>query len=134
MANIARHEHDLLVYATEALQSIPGLHLMGTAKEKAGVLSFVLDGLPHRGRRRGSQPEGIAVRAGITALSRSCGDFGFTRGHGPRIARALQHLRGNRRARSRRYGISSPIAKVIRATLPTGSVGWTRRKRRSRIG
>ena len=33
----------LLVYATEGLLTVPGLHLIGTAKEKAGVLSFVLD-------------------------------------------------------------------------------------------
>ncbi len=44
MANIARYEHGLLVYATESLLTIPGLRMIGTAKEKASVLSFVLDG------------------------------------------------------------------------------------------
>jgi len=43
MENITRHEHGLLVYATEALQQIPGLHIIGTAKEEAGVISFVMD-------------------------------------------------------------------------------------------
>ena len=42
--NIARYEHDLLVYATAAMQKVPGLHFVGTAKEKASVLSFNLDG------------------------------------------------------------------------------------------
>jgi cysteine desulfurase/selenocysteine lyase len=64
MAIIARYEHDLLVYATEALQSIPGLHLVGTAKEKAGVLSFVLDGFRTEDVGTALNREGIAVRAG----------------------------------------------------------------------
>ncbi len=45
MVNVARCEHELLAYATESLQRIPGLRLIDTANEKAGVLSFVLDGL-----------------------------------------------------------------------------------------
>lgn len=64
MANVARHEHELLVYATAALQTVPGLHIIGTAPEKAGVLSFILDG--HDPEEVGSflNREGIAVRAG----------------------------------------------------------------------
>jgi cysteine desulfurase / selenocysteine lyase len=64
MANIARYEHELLVYATEALQTVPGLHLVGTAKEKAGVLSFVLDGFRTEDVGTALNREGIAVRAG----------------------------------------------------------------------
>lgn len=64
MANIARHEHELLIYATEALQRIPGLHLIGTAKEKAGVLSFVLDGFRTEEIGDFLNRRGIAVRAG----------------------------------------------------------------------
>src|SRR5208337_188084 len=45
IANVTRHEHTLLTYATAALLKIPGLRIIGTAKEKAAVLSFVLDGL-----------------------------------------------------------------------------------------
>ncbi|HTU57089.1 MAG TPA: SufS family cysteine desulfurase, partial [Polyangiales bacterium] len=41
--NIARHEHELLEYGTRALSSVPGLHFIGTAKEKAAVLGFVLE-------------------------------------------------------------------------------------------
>lgn len=61
---IASYEHDLLGYATRALEAVPGLHLVGTAPDKAGILSFVLDG--YRPEEVGSalDCEGIAVRAG----------------------------------------------------------------------
>jgi cysteine desulfurase/selenocysteine lyase len=64
MARIAEYEHGLLVYATRLLTEIPGLRLIGTAPDKAGVLSFVLDG--HRTEDIGAalNREGIAVRAG----------------------------------------------------------------------
>jgi cysteine desulfurase / selenocysteine lyase len=64
LANISRYEHDLLGYATEALRSVPGLHLIGTAKEKASVLSFVLDGFRTEDVGAALNREGIAVRAG----------------------------------------------------------------------
>ncbi len=64
MANITRHESELLIYATEALQRVPGLRLIGTAKEKAGVLSFVLDGVRTEEIGELLNREGIAVRAG----------------------------------------------------------------------
>jgi cysteine desulfurase/selenocysteine lyase len=64
MHNISRYEHDLLVYATESLQRIPGLRLIGTAKEKAGVLSFVLDGFRTEDVGTALNRQGIAVRAG----------------------------------------------------------------------
>lgn len=64
MPNISRYEHDLLSYATEALQRIPGLRLIGTAKEKAGVLSFVLDGFRTEDVGAALNRQGIAVRAG----------------------------------------------------------------------
>ncbi len=63
-ANIARYEHDLLEYSTESLLSIPGLRMIGTAKEKAGVLSFVLDGLRTEDIGAALNLEGIAVRSG----------------------------------------------------------------------
>jgi len=62
--NIARYERDLLIYATEGLRSIPGLRLVGTAKEKASVLSFVLDGFRTEDIGVALNREGIAVRAG----------------------------------------------------------------------
>jgi cysteine desulfurase/selenocysteine lyase len=64
MERIAEYEHQLLLYATRLLKEIPGVRLIGTAPEKAGVLSFVLEG--HRTEDIGSalNQEGIAVRAG----------------------------------------------------------------------
>jgi len=64
MENIARYEHDLLTYATSGLLTIPGLHLIGTARDKAGVLSFVLDGFRTEDVGKELNQEGIAVRAG----------------------------------------------------------------------
>ncbi|GGA55543.1 cysteine desulfurase [Edaphobacter acidisoli] len=64
MANIARYEHELLVYATRGLLTIPGLRLIGTAKEKAGVLSFVLEGFKTEEVGAALNREGIAVRSG----------------------------------------------------------------------
>jgi len=64
MVNISRYEHDLLLYAIENLQRIPGLHLIGTAREKAGVLSFVLDGFRTEDVGSALNRQGIAVRAG----------------------------------------------------------------------
>jgi cysteine desulfurase / selenocysteine lyase len=62
--NIARHEHDLLAYGTRLLSEIPGLRLIGTAPDKAGVLSFVLEGIPTHHVGTALNQEGIAVRAG----------------------------------------------------------------------
>ena len=57
------YEHDLLEYATERLQAIDGLRLIGTAPEKGGVLSFIIDGAhPHDVATLIDQ-DGIAVRA-----------------------------------------------------------------------
>jgi cysteine desulfurase/selenocysteine lyase len=64
MENISRHEHELLVYATQELLKIPGLCIIGTAKEKAGVLSFVLDGYKTEDVGAALNREGIAVRSG----------------------------------------------------------------------
>ncbi|HTA20972.1 MAG TPA: cysteine desulfurase, partial [Polyangia bacterium] len=62
--NIARYEHELLGYATEKLLGVPGLRLIGTAAEKAGVLSFVLDGQRTEEIGGALDQEGIAVRSG----------------------------------------------------------------------
>lgn len=64
MANIAHYEHELLIYATKELLTVPGLRLIGTAKEKAGVLSFVLDGFRTEEVGATLNREGIAVRSG----------------------------------------------------------------------
>jgi cysteine desulfurase / selenocysteine lyase len=64
MHNISRHEHELLVHATSELVRIPGLHIIGTAKEKAGVLSFVLEGFRTEEVGDYLNRNGIAVRSG----------------------------------------------------------------------
>ncbi len=57
-------ERDLLAYATEALKSVPGLRLFGEAKEKAAVLSFLIDGVHAHDLATLLDQEGIAVRSG----------------------------------------------------------------------
>lgn len=61
---IAAHEHDLLVYGTEALRTVDGLRLIGTAREKAGVLSFVMDDIHPHDIGTVLDQQGIAIRTG----------------------------------------------------------------------
>jgi cysteine desulfurase/selenocysteine lyase len=61
---IAAHEHELLVYGTRALSAVPGLRLIGTAPDKAGVLSFVMEGAHAHDVGTILDREGIAVRTG----------------------------------------------------------------------
>ena len=61
---MAAHEHALLEYATPRLAEIPGVRLVGTAREKASVLSFVLAGHDPLEVGKALNAEGIAVRAG----------------------------------------------------------------------
>jgi len=62
--NIARYEHDLLVYGMAQLGAIPGVRLIGTAADKASVMSFVLDGYSTEEVGQALNEEGIAVRTG----------------------------------------------------------------------
>ena len=62
--NVARYEHELLIYGMEALKSIPGLRLIGTAPEKTSVLSFVLAGHSNQDIGVALNKVGIAVRTG----------------------------------------------------------------------
>ena len=64
LENISRYEHSLLEYGTEALSRISGLKLIGTAKEKASVLSFTMEGFTTEEIGNALSQEGIAVRAG----------------------------------------------------------------------
>ncbi len=64
MENVASYEHALLTYATEAIGQIPGVRLIGTAREKAGVLSFMLEGIHPHDVGTVLDQEGIAVRTG----------------------------------------------------------------------
>ncbi|MEI9935387.1 MAG: aminotransferase class V-fold PLP-dependent enzyme [Ferruginibacter sp.] len=59
-----RNEHELLVYATEQLQKIPGLTIIGRAKQKASVVSFVIDKIHPQDIGILLDNKGIAVRTG----------------------------------------------------------------------
>lgn len=61
---IAAYENELLAYGTDLLSAIPGLTIIGTAKEKAGVLSFVLRDIHAHDIGTILDHEGIAIRAG----------------------------------------------------------------------
>jgi cysteine desulfurase/selenocysteine lyase len=64
MDRIAAYEHDLLAYATAAFARLAGVRLIGTAKEKASVLSFVVDGVHPHDVGTILDQEGIAIRTG----------------------------------------------------------------------
>jgi cysteine desulfurase/selenocysteine lyase len=61
---IGAHEHELLEYATEKVGELEGVRLVGTAREKAAVLSFVMDGIHPHDIGTILDQEGIAVRTG----------------------------------------------------------------------
>jgi cysteine desulfurase/selenocysteine lyase len=61
---IAAYEHALLAYGTEALRQVPGVRLIGTAREKASVLSFVMEGIHPHDIGTVLDRQGIAVRTG----------------------------------------------------------------------
>jgi cysteine desulfurase/selenocysteine lyase len=62
--NIAAYEHSLLEYATPRLADVPGLRPIGTAANKASVLSFVIPGIPNETIASHLDKQGIAVRSG----------------------------------------------------------------------
>ncbi|APC19078.1 cysteine sulfinate desulfinase [Pseudomonas frederiksbergensis] len=61
---VAAHEQGVLTYATKALMTVPDLRLIGTAAEKVGVLSFVLEGIHPHDIGTILDREGIAIRTG----------------------------------------------------------------------
>jgi cysteine desulfurase/selenocysteine lyase len=64
MDNIADWEHQLLAYATEQVASLPGVRILGTAPDKAAVLSFVVQGVHPHDVGTVLNEEGVAVRTG----------------------------------------------------------------------
>lgn len=64
LEHVGAYEHELLLHATEVLSAIPGVRIVGTAKEKASVVSFVLDGVHAHDVGTILDHEGIAIRAG----------------------------------------------------------------------
>jgi cysteine desulfurase / selenocysteine lyase len=61
---IANHEHELLAYATQLLSSMPGVRILGTAKSKAAVISFLVDNVHAHDVGTILDQEGIAIRTG----------------------------------------------------------------------
>lgn len=61
---IADYEHELLLYATDRLRGIDGLRLIGTAEHKAGILSFLIEGVPAADIGPLVDLRGVAIRAG----------------------------------------------------------------------
>jgi cysteine desulfurase/selenocysteine lyase len=61
---IAAHERDLVEYGTQVLQGIDGVRLIGTAREKASILSFVMDGVHPHDIGTIVDREGVAIRTG----------------------------------------------------------------------
>lgn len=61
---ISAHEHDLLLYATSEVSNLKGVRLVGTAKNKVGILSFVVEGIHHFDIGQMLDARGIAVRTG----------------------------------------------------------------------
>jgi cysteine desulfurase/selenocysteine lyase len=64
MDNISRHEHELLAYATERLNTIPDMRIFGQAAEKSGVISFLVGNIHHFDLGTLLDRLGIAVRTG----------------------------------------------------------------------
>ena len=64
LENVTRYEHELLIYGTERLLTVPGLRIIGTAPDKASVLSFVIGGHDTHAISTALDHEGIAVRGG----------------------------------------------------------------------
>jgi cysteine desulfurase/selenocysteine lyase len=109
MERIARYEHALLQYGTRALSAIPGLRLIGTAADKASVLSFVLQGYTTAEVGEALNAEGIAVRTGHHCAQPILRRFGVETTVRPslafyntteeidRLADVVQRLAGRRR-------------------------------------
>ena len=77
-AAMAAHEHLLLEHATKELLTIEGLRIIGTAKEKVGVISFVIDGVHHYDLGTLLDQQGIAVRTGHHCTQPLMERFGVT--------------------------------------------------------
>jgi cysteine desulfurase/selenocysteine lyase len=101
MEALAAHEHALLEYATDRLRAVPGLRIVGEAKEKAAVISFVLEDAHPHDIGTVLDGEGVAIRAGhhcaqplmkrmgVPATARASFAFYNTRGDVDRLVDAL---------------------------------------------
>ena len=104
MENIAAYEHDLLEYATEKLSAIEGVRIIGTAREKASVISFVIEDIHPHDIGTILDQQGIAIRAGhhcaqpimqffeIPATARASFAFYNTKDEVDKLADAVQKV------------------------------------------
>jgi len=83
---LAAYEHALLEYATQALATVPGLRPIGTATNKASVLSFVIPGITNENIARHLDNHGIAVRAGHHCAMPAQRHFGLESSVRPSLA------------------------------------------------
>ena len=91
LEEIARHEEALLEYGTALLEEIPGLHIIGKAQEKTGVLSFTVDGIHPHDIGTVLDREGVAIRVGHHCAQPLMNRFGV-----PATARASLGLYNDR--------------------------------------
>ena len=103
---VAAHERGLLAYGTEALRQVPGVRLIGTASEKASILSFVMEGVHPHDIGTVVDQEGVAIRTGhhctqpvmdrfgIPATARASLAMYNTRDDIDALIRALDRARG----------------------------------------
>ncbi len=84
--NAARYEEALLGYAQEGLAAIPGIRMIGTARHKAGVLSFVADRVEPAEFGRALNLEGIAVRVGHHCAQPALAHYGLKESVRPSLA------------------------------------------------
>jgi cysteine desulfurase/selenocysteine lyase len=106
LERIAAAEHDLLVYATRRLAEVPGLAIVGTAPEKAAVVSFTVEGVHPHDLGTILDHEGVAIRTGhhcampvmdffgVPATARASFAFYNTRAEVDRLVDALDVARG----------------------------------------
>jgi len=84
--NVARHEHDLIEYLREQLQRMPGIKILGAPSERAGVISFLVDGFRSEDVGAALDQEGIAVRAGHHCAQPALRRFGTETSVRPSLA------------------------------------------------
>jgi cysteine desulfurase/selenocysteine lyase len=90
---IAAHEGDLLDYATQEVSAVPGLRIIGTAKEKASILSFTLEGVHPHDIGTILDHQGVAIRAGHHCAMPVMQRYGIS--GTARASFALYNTRGN---------------------------------------
>ena len=105
---IAAHESDLLGYATEAVQAVPGLRIVGTARRKAGILSFVMEGAHASDIGTIVDLQGVAIRAGHHCAMPALEHFGVGA-----TARASFALYNTREEVDALYGVSTRLRELL---------------------